>query len=301
MPSPATKALFQYIQEKSPELSAAYEEIYEESGKLKALREFSIYPYLFCPDLGIDNEISLILSQMYICLTLFFRIQDCAVDQPTRKNTRYLLFSNVLMGYLVNLLHRFPSELDEIFERSLVEYSTSSSHEIESHSFCRDSPVDSEILTFHDTTFLGKKFSPLKVPLAAALLHAGRGSLHTVDSLIDTYGIALQLRNDLMDWEEDYRRGQMTYFLSEVITDSFPHEDTWPEVSNLKKAVLSSHAVLKMMTLELQYTIEAATIAHDISNRFSAFFEEQVNHIKQDIQEMLTWKYHLPNTGLITP
>jgi hypothetical protein len=301
IPSDAFRALSTYIREKSPELSATCQSIYEKSKTLKAMREFSIYPYLFCPDLGIDNELTFILSQMYVCLTLFFRIQDCAVDQPTRNNTQHLLFTNVLLGYLLNLLHHFPSKIFDILERTFIEYSTSSTYEIETYSFCRDTFIDPTKLDFNDISFLGKKFSPLKIPLAAALLHSDKGTLHVIDSLINTYGIALQLRNDIIDWEEDYERGQMTYFLSEVIKTSFSHEHRWPEVHEIKRAILFSDVLMRMMTLELQYMIEAKNISQEISLQFSKFFENRVKQLKRDIEELIIWKYHHSKTGFITP
>lgn len=297
----ALKALFTYIEEKSPELLATYKSVCERVINLKAVREFSFYPYFFCPDLGIGNEVTFILSQMYVGLTLLFRIQDCAVDQPTKENTQHLLFTNVLMGYILNLLRHFPPEVFDIFERTFIEYSSGTAYEIRKYSFCRDTLIDPVKLDFNDISFLGKKFSPLKIPLAAAVLHSDGGTLHIIDPLIDTYGIALQLRNDSIDWEEDYERGQMTYMLSEVIKTSFSHNQTWPEVHELKRAVLFSDVVLRMMTLELQHIIEARTISQQISCQFSEFFENRVEQVKRDIEELITWKHHHSKTGLIMP
>jgi hypothetical protein len=147
------------------------------------------------------------------------------------------------------------------------------------------------MLKIDDISFLGKKFSPLKIPLSAALLYKGFPSLDDVDSLFNNYGIALQLRNDIIDWKEDYERGQMTFFLSEVMTASFPHQKTWPGIDEIKRAILVSDVVLRMMTLELHHTSKAHMISQRISTRFSEFFENRVTRIKRDIEELILWKY----------
>lgn len=285
----AHKRVHEYIEKSPPELRTMCREVWEESLKIRALEEFATLPTFFCPDLGIGQNRALMLSQMYIYLTLFFRIQDCAIDERDAQYTRRMLCGNIFLGQLMKLLRRFPPEIFDVFEKTLLEYSEASVLEITKYSFDRHNPVTVTGFSFDDISFLGKKFSPLKIPLAAAILHTGTGSLTDVNALFDTYGIALQIRNDMIDWREDYERGQMTYFLSELLGYSGKLE-SWPEIKEMNRIFVFSPVVENMICIELDYTKRTVEISRNISQNLHNFFKKRVRTLHEDISALKKWR-----------
>ena len=283
--------VYEYIEKSPPELRTMCREVWEESLKIRALEEFATLPTFFCPDLDIGHNRALMLSQMYIYLTLFFRIQDCAIDERDAQHTRRILCGNIFLGQLMKLLRRFPPEIFDVVEKTLLEYSEASALEITKYSFNRHNPVPAGF-SFDDISFLGKKFSPLKIPLAAAILHAGTGSLTDVNALFDTYGTALQIRNDIIDWREDYERGQMTYFLSELLC-YFGELESWPEMEEMNRIFVFSPAVENMLRIELNYTKKTAEISRNISQNLHNFFEKRVRTLHEDISALRKWRKNL--------
>lgn len=265
-------------------------EVWEETVQLPALKEFAEFPMLFCSDLGLNNTCALVLSQMYIYLTLFFRVQDCAIDENNTQHNKRLLCGNIFLAQLMKMLGHFPPEVFDIVEKTFLEYSQASFFEISRYSFSKDEPVSLDVLTFDDISFLGKKFSPLKIPLAAAVIYSGNDLLNDVDALFDNYGIALQLRNDMIDWKEDYERGQMTYFLCRLINEFGKESALWPEIRELNRVAVFSPLVEEMIAAELHYVEKARVLSKRISKNLNNFFEKKIESLKEDIQDLKSWK-----------
>lgn len=281
---------YTYIGEMPPELRQLCIEVWQESQQLRACREFASLPALFCPDLGIEEQYALMLSEMYIYLTLSFRIQDCAVDERNPLYRQRLLCENIFLGRLLTLLNCFPLHIFQVVEEAFLEYSQASAFEIKRYSFDKASPVNPELLYFPDISFLGKKFSPLKIPLAAAVLRAEKGSLTDVNNLIDNYGISLQVRNDLLDWQEDWERGQLTYFLSKLVGKLGNEINSWPEIKDLKRLFVYSEVVEEMLQTERHYIKKTVEISRRISINLSNFFKQKIEDIDREIQDLKSWR-----------
>jgi hypothetical protein len=284
----AGRCVYKSLHELPSELQSLCIDAWKNMQQFTAWREFAALPVYFCSDLGINAFEMMHLSQLYIWLTFFFRIQDQAIDRDPPIDYRLLLCENIFLGKICQLVQEFPSYTFQVLEKTFQEYSQATAFEISRYKVTPPYQINQRVLTFRDIEFLGRKFSPLSIPLAAAVLASGKQSLDPVYDLINNYGIALQMRNDLLDWKQDYERGQMTYVLS-LLIKATGNTTRWPEYSDLLPVFTQSNIIQDILTIECVHYVKSAVSASTISPSLKNFFSKKASTTVQDLKVM-NWK-----------
>lgn len=144
-------------------------------------------------------------------LFLYVRLQDDVLDDPDAPREALLLGNICVQRGFAKLSQLLPD--DQAFHRELdaawTAFSAATAWEKAEH-WGRPAPFSEAALDR-----LGEKFAAIRIPAAAILCRAGRPELldpyaHVLQSL----GAAVQMVNDLHNWEEDLRAGNYTYFLT---------------------------------------------------------------------------------------
>ena len=144
-------------------------------------------------------------------LFLYVRLQDDILDDPlSRRET--LLLGNICVQRGFAGLHRLlPNDtafLQES-ETAWTAFSAATAWEKTAH-WGRPSPFAPA-----DLDRLGEKFAAIRIPVAAILCRAGRHELLApFAAALQCLGAAVQMTNDLHNWEADLQAGNYTYFLT---------------------------------------------------------------------------------------
>lgn len=144
-------------------------------------------------------------------LFLFVRLQDDHLDEPAAR-PEGLLLGNVCAQRGLAELHRLLPA-DERFQAEAVAawtaFSAVTAWEKAVH-WGRPAPFSE-----HDLDRLGEKFAAIRLPVAAILCRAGRADLiPAYGRALQELGVAVQMQNDLHNWEADLAAGNFTYFLT---------------------------------------------------------------------------------------
>lgn len=149
-------------------------------------------------------------------LFLYVRLQDDVMDEEAADRS-LLLLGNICVQRGLGELHRLLAD-DPVFqteaEAAWTAFSAATAWEKAEH-WGRPAPFSPA-----DLDRLGEKFAAIRLPVAAILCRAGRPELVTpYGRLLQDLGTAVQLVNDLHNWEEDLAAGNFTFFLTRAGND----------------------------------------------------------------------------------
>ncbi|MFQ6089608.1 MAG: hypothetical protein ACE5K0_12015 [Candidatus Methanofastidiosia archaeon] len=181
------------------------------SKTLKGFDTFLLFPYWISDEFDVENKklINRNLAKSSVYGISYFRIQDDVIDEPEKIDPNLLLLANVFVIKTVKLyLELIPrkSEFWVHFENIVEESSNAALLEKMRYSF--DKKAD-----FKDLSYMGKKFSTMKIPCFAYVFLEDRAleRLTPFSRFIEKFGTAQQIFNDAVGWKDDFEHRQMTY------------------------------------------------------------------------------------------
>ncbi|HYG59161.1 MAG TPA: class 1 isoprenoid biosynthesis enzyme [Symbiobacteriaceae bacterium] len=149
-------------------------------------------------------------------LYLYIRLQDDILDDPHARREG-LLLGNICVERGFGGLYRLLPD-SEAFQQEAgaawSAFSAATAWEKAEH-WGRPAPFAAS-----DLDRLGEKFAAIRLPVAAILCRAGCADLlEPYARVLQHLGTAVQMTNDLHNWEEDRSAGNFTYFLTLAGTD----------------------------------------------------------------------------------
>jgi hypothetical protein len=160
-------------------------------------------------DLGLEgDERVALVGRSTVFLYAYVRVQDDLVDEPRRVDRASVYAAEALLAEHLRLLaEAVPDPRAFALRGTLMHrFSEVAADEVD---WRRGAPMRPTL------DWLGDKFLPMAVPLAALAVAAGEP--HRADRLaawVRALGCALQLVNDVLNVEEDRARGRITPVLS---------------------------------------------------------------------------------------
>ncbi|MFZ5823169.1 MAG: hypothetical protein ACOY94_02305 [Bacillota bacterium] len=144
-------------------------------------------------------------------LFLYIRLQDDVLDDPAARREGLLLGNICVQRGMAELYRLLPEAgaFRQEAEAAWTAFSAATAWEKAAH-WGRQAPFGEA-----DLDLLGEKFAAIRIPVAAILCRAGRPDLiPCYGGVLQDLGTAVQMANDLHNWEEDLAAGNFTYFLT---------------------------------------------------------------------------------------
>lgn len=163
---------------------------------------------LYLPD---DEEFVAQVLEAAIWGSLYVRLQDDVLDIPNARRETLLLANACIFKGLHGYQRLFSAEHPfwSAFGDCWVRFSATTAWEMLEHR------GEMRPYTLEALQRLGEKFAPAAIPVAAILARAGRLDLFPAYARsLEGLGVAIQMENDIANWEEDLQRQNYTFFLT---------------------------------------------------------------------------------------
>jgi hypothetical protein len=235
--------------------------------QMPACKIFTALPLWISQGFQLHNhQVNCALGQANLYLTLYLHLQDDFIDEP-KKTDPYLqllgTFFLVQLSKLYNTLFSCNSTIWTTFEDVFTSYACTALEEKKLQFESLDQISDGCDI---DVSFMGQKFSPLKLCCHAhALLSRSEEKKHVLFEMIDHYGTALQLHNDLMDWRGDLERGQLSYPTLLLLREYRRCFGKSPTFEGMRVFMANSPVVGNVLKTEITYLEKARTAIEDIN------------------------------------
>jgi len=192
----------------------------------------------------------------------YVRIQDNVMDEPERFDATLLLLGNEVLNEYHRVYHRlFPADSPfwDHYTRLWREFSRVALWEKQEHW--------GRIVRFRETEVeqLGDKFLLAAIPCAAfALLRNRPETIPSLEGMVRSLGVGIQLVNDLTDLKEDLRRQNYTYLLTELLPKNghlLPFEEA---EATITRTLLTTPFLQEYLERAAAYYQKVANVARDL-------------------------------------
>jgi hypothetical protein len=195
-----------------------------------------VLPFWLGQSLTVDKDICCQISVAGVFKFFYFLVQDAVMDTgPGEYKADLLPLGNLfLFDFMEHYRRLFPD--DSLFWRYTRQYFEEWAH---STHWERDTFwTKHQRMTPADLPIIAHKAAPVKMINAAMAILSGKPeAIGAMDAMIDTILISAQLLDDCLDWQQDLKDGNCTYFLSQVMNHY--HLDDFAAMTEtlVKKAV----------------------------------------------------------------
>ncbi|MFO0606693.1 MAG: class 1 isoprenoid biosynthesis enzyme [Polyangiales bacterium] len=170
-------------------------------------------------DLGLagDPRVAL-LGRSTVLGYAYVRVQDDLVDEPDRVDRASVYAAEALLAEHLRLFARAAPGAEAFALRSdiMARFADVAAGEVDA----RGAAVDD-----HDLGWMGVKFLPMAVPLAAMAALAGSGAAGELVEFVREVGTALQLVNDVYNAPDDAAGGRVTPLLQWLAAEGVDPRD----------------------------------------------------------------------------
>lgn len=231
------------------------------------------------------HQVNLMLGQANLYLTLYLHLQDDSIDQPDRTDPYLLLLGTLFFIQLTELyqnLFSCSSRIWATFKEVFASYARATLHE---RQYTFDNLGQVDVNTDIDVSLMGQKFSPLKLCCHAhALLSRSEEKVHALSEMIDHYGTALQLHNDLVDWREDLERGQLSYPALLLLREYRKLSGKSPTLRGMQMLMANSPVVGNVLRNEITFLEKARAAIEGINlPSLQQYLVSLINALQRDL------------------
>jgi hypothetical protein len=232
-------------------------------------------------DIDICRKISLASLYKYF----YFLIQDAVMDAlPGEYKADLLPLGNLFYLDFIEIYRDLLPD-DSLFWQSMMKYvqqwAYSTLWEREEHWSKR------RLVTEADLVIVAHKAAPLKIINAAMGILSGKPELiGMLDEIIDDVVITSQLLDDWVDWREDFRCGNCTYLLSQVMKRHQLNDFAELNETLIHKTIHFSDILPEMYAMTRQkHTLLAAAVKPSIPYLI-AFHENLLRNFNQKLERL---------------
>lgn len=198
-------------------------------------------------DLGLagDPRVAL-LGRSTVLGYAYIRVQDDLVDEPDRVDRASVYAAEALLAEHLRLFARAAPSAEAFAWRSdiMARFADVAADEVDT----RGAAIEDG-----DLGWMGVKFLPMAVPLAAMATLAGAGCAHDLVEFVREVGTALQLVNDVYNAPEDAAGGRSTPLLRWLAAEGIDASDP-----ALRARLFASAALARSLT-EARRSIASAS------------------------------------------
>lgn len=195
-----------------------------------------VLPFWLGQSLTVDKDICCKISVAGVFKFFYFLVQDAVMDtEPGEYKADLLPLGNLFLFDFINHYHELLPN-DSLFRQSMRQYFQEWAYSTrwERETFW----TQHQRMTTNDLKIIAHKAAPVKIINAAMAILSGKPEvIGPLDTMIDTILISAQLLDDCVDWREDLKDGNCTYFLSQVMRHNNLTDFAALNESLIKKAV----------------------------------------------------------------
>lgn len=188
---------------------------------LKGFNTFLLFPYWLAEGFDVKNkeEISRNLSNLNVYGIMHMRILDDLLDNPEKTDRNLLLISNIcefksyeICFKLIGRNQNFLKDLQNI----LINFSNIML--LEKQNYLYNGILTKEMKNYNYKDMANKTIH-LRVPILSYLYleDSDVQKRNNLLSMMDCWGVSMQLFNDVLGWKDDFNSGQITYPLLKAI------------------------------------------------------------------------------------
>lgn len=218
-----------------------------------------------------------------LLLYFYVRVQDDIVDEPEALDRGYVYVAELLSGASLRAFAQALAGCPRFFcfrEQTMAAFAHTAAWEIDT--------VRAGAASENDVEQLGQKFLPMAIPLGAMALLADRpDDLDALVRFVISFGIGLQLVNDILNVKEDHIQQRLTPVLRWLYAGGKIAPAT--PAANVRMALLSDTAIDRALRAAEAALDQAAQLAREIgAPRLAAVASNRAAYVRSIPQQLLT-------------